>query len=284
VSGAPPPDAAPAGAAAPLRVLIVDDEPLARRGVRARLLALGGGGLEIVGECAGGRDAVRAIGELAPDLVFLDVQMPGLDGFGVIEAVGAERMPAVVFVTAYDQHALRAFDAHALDYLLKPIDDERFAVAVSRARQRVAERRSGARADALAARLAAALAGLGAPAAAPESASGDRLVVRDRGRVLLIDPAEVDWVEAEGDYVRLHVGGRGHLHRETMAAMEARLGPRRFARIHRSAIVNVDRVREVRPRGDREYTVVLRDGTRLGLSRGYRDRMRALLGGPGRGA
>ena len=261
---------------APLRALVVDDEPLARRGVRARLAALGG--VEIVGECAGGRDAVRAIGELAPDLVFLDVQMPGLDGFGVVDAVGAARMPPVIFVTAYDEHALRAFDAHALDYLLKPIDDERFAVAVARARQRVMERRSGARADALAARLAAALADAAAAPPTPTPAAGPRLVVRDRGRVLLIDPADVDWVEAEGDYVRLHVAGRGHLHRETMAAMEARLAPPRFARIHRSAIVNVDRVREVRPRGDREYTVVLRDGTRLGLSRGYRDRVRTLLG------
>jgi two-component system LytT family response regulator len=247
----------PGGAPPSLRALIVDDEPLARRGIRARLLAAGG--VEVVGECGSGREAVRAIGELAPDLVFLDVQMPGLDGFGVVDAVGAGRMPTVVFVTAYDQHALRAFEARALDYLLKPIDDERFAVMVARARQRVAERRAGARAD----------------------AAGERLAVRDRGRVLLVEPAEIDWVEAEGDYVRLHVGGRGHLHRETMAAMEARLAPLRFARIHRSAIVNVARVREVRPRGDREYTVVLRDGTRLGLSRGYRDRLRALLGEPG---
>lgn len=239
----------------PLRVAIVDDEPLARRGVRARLLKLGD--VEIVAESASGREAVVAIPESTPDVVFLDVQMPGLDGFDVVNAIGAEKMPVVVFVTAYDTHALRAFEAQALDYLLKPIDDDRFAAAVAQARRRVAERE----ARALVTRVVA-----------------ERIAVRDRGRVTLIDPQEIDWLEAEGDYVRLHVRGRGHLHRATMAVMEQSLDPTRFVRVHRSAIVNVAQIREVRRRGDREFTVILRDGTSVALSRGYRENVRALLG------
>jgi len=254
-----------AGSRAPLRVLVVDDEPLARRGIHARLGRMAD--VEIVGECASGREAVDAIRGLSPDLVFLDVQMPGLDGFGVVEAVGAERMPVVVFVTAYDQHALRAFEARALDYLLKPIDDERFEQAVARARARVAERRESA----VGRRLAAAPA---APAAPLE-----RILVRSGGRVLLVAADEVDWIEAAGDYLRLHVGPARHLLRETMGALEARLDPRRFVRIHRSTIVNVSRIRELQPYFNREYVVLLRDGTRLKLSRGYRERLELLLGG-----
>ena len=251
-----------AGSRAPLRVLVVDDEPLARRGIHVRLGRMAG--VEIVGECASGREAVDAIRGLSPDLVFLDVQMPGLDGYGVVEAVGAERMPVVVFVTAYDQHALRAFEARALDYLLKPIDDERFEQAVARARARVAERRESA----VGRRLAA------APAAPLE-----RILVRSGGRVLLVAADEVDWIEAAGDYLRLHVGPARHLLRETMGALEARLDPRRFVRIHRSTIVNVSRIRELQPYFNREYVVLLRDGTRLKLSRGYRERLELLLGG-----
>jgi two-component system LytT family response regulator len=236
-----------------IRALVVDDEPLARRGVRVRLERAGG--VEVVGECASGSEAVTAIGELSPDLVFLDVQMPGLDGFGVVEEIGAERMPPVVFVTAYDAHALKAFDVHALDYLLKPIDDERFDLAVERARRRITERAAMGR------QLAAVLA----------EVRDRRILIKDRGRVVIVNEADVDWVEAEGDYVRVHTGGRGHLLRETMSAMAERLDPARFARIHRSTIVNVSRIRELKPHPNREYTVVLRDGTQLKLSRGYRD-------------
>ena len=243
-----------------LRVLIVDDEPLARRGVRVRLERQES--IVVVGECGSGRDAVRAIAALEPDLVLLDVQMPGLDGFGVIEAVGAERMPTVVFLTAHHSHALRAFDAQALDYLLKPIDDERFALAIERARQRVHERTVAVRSREV-----------------PRPAE-PRIVVRDRGRVLLVSPDDIDWIAAEGDYVRIHAAGRGHLHRETMAAMAARLDPARFVRIHRSSIVNVARVRELRPSGDRELVVVLRDGTQLKASRRHRARLRVLTASP----
>ena len=229
-----------------MRVLIVDDEPLARRGVRLHLEAAGG--FEVVGESANGREAIADIQRLEPQAVFLDVQMPGVDGFGVVEAVGIGRMPITVFVTAYDSHALRAFEAHAIDYLLKPIDPQRFADAAARVRSLVL---SGA---------------------APQ-----RLVLRDGSRVLLIEPGDIDWVQADGDYVRVYVGGRGYLVRHTIAGMQERLDPSRFQRIHRSTIVNVARIREVRPDGDRRYRVVLRDGTSLTLSRGYRERLAALV-------
>ena len=239
-----------------IRALVVDDEPLARRGIRVRLERAEG--VEVIGESTNGPEAVAAIRELSPDLVFLDVQMPGLDGFGVVELVGAEQMPPVVFVTAYDAHALKAFDVHALDYLLKPIDDERFDVAVARARRRITER------AAFGSQLAAVLA----------EVRDRRILIKDRGKVIIVNEADVDWVEAEGDYVRVHTGGRGHLLRETMSAMAERLDPTRFARIHRSTIVNVSRIRELKSHPNREYTVVLHDGTRLKLSRGYRDALR----------
>lgn len=241
-----------------IHALIVDDEPLARHGIRVRLERLGG--VEVMGECATGSEAVTVIRHLAPDLVFLDVQMPGLDGFDVVEQVGVDRMPITIFVTAYDTHALRAFDVHALDYLLKPIDDERFDTAVERARRRIAEREGSA----MNRKLASAL----------EEIRPRRILIKDRGRVVILNESDVDWVEAEGDYVRVHTGGRGHLLRETMAAMEERLDPASFARIHRSAIVNVSRIRQLKPHANREYTVVLRDGTKLRLSRGYRDALR----------
>jgi two-component system LytT family response regulator len=268
-----------------IRTLVVDDEPLARRGIRARLARAGG--YAIVAECASGREAIGAIREHNPDVVFLDVQMPGIDGFGVIREIGAERMPVVIFVTAYDTHALRAFDAHALDYLLKPIDDDRFASAVERARRRVAERDESA----VARRLVALMQEVGSAADvshAGQTARVDspttppppgRIVVRDRDRVLLIDVSDIDWIGADGDYVRVHAAGKSHLLRDTMAAMEGRLDSSTFVRIHRSAIVNVDRIRELRPYSSREYSVILRDGTRLRLSRRYRDRLRAHLGG-----
>ena len=267
-----------------IRTLIVDDEPLARRGIRARLARAAD--YTVIAECASGREAIAAIREHRPDVVFLDVQMPGVDGFGVIREIGADRMPVVIFATAYDTHALRAFEAHALDYLLKPIDDDRFAAAVERARRRVAERDESA----VARRLVALMQEVGATvdgspaghsgrAEPPAAPSPGRIVVRDRDRVLLIDVTDIDWVGADGDYVRIHTAGKSHLLRDTMAAMEERLDRATFVRIHRSAIVNVDRIRELRPHSSREYSVILRDGTRLRLSRRYRDRLRPHLGG-----
>jgi len=270
-----------------IRAIIVDDELLARRGIRARLERAGG--YSVVAECASGREAVAAIREHKPSVVFLDVQMPGVDGFDVIDEIGADQMPVVIFVTAFDNHALKAFDAHAFDYLLKPIDDDRFATTIDRVKRRVVEREESE----VARRLAALMQDLrpalenaeqsgaarrietnDAPAGGPVS----RIVVRERDRVLLIDVGDIDWIGADGDYVRIHASGKSHLIRDTMAAMEQRLDPASFVRIHRSTIVNSTRIREMRPYSTREYAVILRDGTRLRLSRRYRERLRSHFG------
>jgi two-component system, LytTR family, response regulator len=256
-----------------IRVLIVDDEALARRGIRARLAAAAG--FEIAGEAATGREAVRAIAELDPDLVFLDVQMPGLDGFGVVAAVGAERMPVTVFVTAHDQHALRAFEAHALDYLLKPLDDERFIRVLERARRRIEERRGSELGRKLAAVLAeTGVAGSGATGGRPLG----RFLIKGGGRVQVLPVEEVDWIEAAGDYVRLHAGSRTHLLRDRISILAEQLDPALFVRIHRSTIVNMERIRELQPYGNGDYVVVLTDGTSLKLSRGYRDQLEEVFG------
>ncbi|MEM1127676.1 MAG: LytTR family DNA-binding domain-containing protein [Bacteroidota bacterium] len=261
-----------------LRVLIVDDELLARRGVRARLERAGN--VHVVAEAGSGREAIGLIQQHAEteapiDVVFLDVQMPGVDGFGVVEAVGAARMPVTVFVTAYDQHALRAFEAEALDYLLKPIHDGRFEAALARARSRVAERRESALgrrvADVLSDPPAARL-------ASPPVPTDTRFLVERGGRVAVVHADDIVWVEAAGDYVQLHTSSTIHLLRETMARMEKRLDPARFVRIHRSTIVRVDQVRELRPLPNREYGVVLVDGAEVRLSRSYRDRLASALG------
>ncbi|HLM67882.1 MAG TPA: LytTR family DNA-binding domain-containing protein, partial [Longimicrobium sp.] len=250
-----------------VRTLVVDDEPLAREGIRLRLAREEG--FEVVGECANGVEAVEAIHDLAPDLVFLDVQMPGLNGFEVLEEVDPRQAPVVVFVTAYDEYALRAFEVHALDYVLKPFDDDRFAATLRRVRERVAERHAGRMGDRLSGIMAELGLGNGARAAgeadAGERVFAERLVVRDGARIAFVPVAELDRVEADGDYVRLFCGARQHLIRRTMAQMEARLDPERFVRIHRSAIVAVDRIRELRPSFRGEYTVLLHDGTRLNL-------------------
>jgi two-component system LytT family response regulator len=266
-----------------IRAVIVDDEPLARRGIRARLERAGG--FAVVAECASGREAIVAIREHEPSVVFLDVQMPGIDGFGVIDEIGADRMPVVIFVTAFDAHALRAFEAHAFDYLLKPIDDDRFATTIDRARRRVVEREESV----VARRLAALMHDLRPALADAEQhqarlpdavdsatpASANRIIVKDRDRVLFIDVGDIDWIGADGDYVRIHTSGKSYLVRDTMGAMEERLDPSAFVRIHRSAIVNASRIKELRPYSSREYAVILRDGTRLRLSRRYRDRLRS---------
>ena len=261
-------------AAAPLRVLIVDDEPLARDSLRVILSAEHE--LEIVGECGDGAAAVAAIRSLAPDLVFLDVRMPGLDGFGVVDAIGTDRMPAVVFVTAYDEHAVRAFEINALDYVLKPFDDDRLRAALARARAHLELARDGA----LSRRLAGLLANV--PDAARDSAAGDggpawieRLQVPVGDRIRLVRVEEIDWIEGAGNYVRIHSGREKHLVRTTLAALERELNPRRFVRIHRSAIVNVDRVRELEPYTGGDYIAFLMDGRKLRVSRTYRDRLLA---------
>jgi two-component system, LytTR family, response regulator len=257
-----------------VRAAVVDDEPLARR----RLLALLADepDVEVVGEADGGSAAVRLITAARPDLVFLDVQMPGLDGFAVLRAVAPVHAPLVVFVTAYDEHAIRAFEVAAVDYLLKPVAEERFRAAVGRAVARVrdaARRGEGVDAAEVARRLAELAQRL--PAPAPETP--ERIPVRAHGSVTFVRVQDIDWVDATGDQVRLHVGRATHLLRDTMANVEARLPASRFVRIHRSAIVNVDRVREVQPWFKGDYVLILHDGTRLTSGRTYRERVQQLL-------
>jgi two-component system, LytTR family, response regulator len=244
-----------------IRVLIVDDEPLVRRGI-AVLLA-GEPGIEVVGEARNGTEALTLIRETAPDLAFLDVQMPELDGLGVLAALEPEERPAVVFVTAFDRYAVRAFDLHAVDYLLKPFDDERFRTALARVRGRL---QSGSAAAERAA-VNALLAELRGTSSGP-----DRLAVREQGHIVLVPVDEIDWIEAADNYVRLHRGRQYHLLRESLARLEETLDRRRFARIHRSAMVNLARVKALEPVPGGEYDVILTDGRRLTLSRGYRDR------------
>jgi two-component system LytT family response regulator len=250
-----------------IRTLIVDDEPVAR----ARVLALLGEepDIEVVGECVSGQQAVSAIADTAPDLIFLDVQMPEMDGFELARALGPDRMPAVVFVTAFDQYALRAFEIHALDYLLKPFSAQRFKSALSHARDQLAQRQ----ATTLGRQLLAWL-----PDIRRRDASADRLVVKSSGRVYFVRTADIDWCEAAGNYVCLHVGPQSHLLRETMNQLESDLDPHQFVRIHRCTIVNVDRIQELRSSFGGEHVVLLRSGTRLTLSRGYRDTLQARLG------
>ena len=219
-----------------IRTLVVDDEPLARE--RLTGLLFNEPDIEIVGQCRDGEEAITSIMDLSPDLVFLDVQMPQMNGFDVIEAVGNERMPLVIFVTAYDQHALKAFQVRALDYLLKPFDRERFTEALQRARKQIEREETGD----LGRRLLALVKDL-----RKDQPRAERLVVKAGGRLFFLRTDEIDWIEAAGNYVRLHVGNTSHLLRETMNAIEGRLDPEKFFRIHRSRIVNMERIQELQP-------------------------------------
>ncbi len=254
------------------RVLIIDDEPAARRGLN--LLLKAEADFEVAGEAGDAAAAIKLVRKVQPDLIFLDVQMPGGDGFDVLRALAPEERPLVVFVTAYNQHALQAFEVHAVDYLLKPFDDARFAETLQRVREALRSRQTAAlnaKVDQLIAQLAS------GGAAENDGGFNDRILVKSSGEIFFLKPGEIDWIEAEGDYMKFHVGGKSHLMRETMARLEARLDPKRFVRIHRSTIVNLDRVRKLSPSFVGEYVVVLQDGTKLKLSRGYQDKLQSHL-------
>jgi two-component system LytT family response regulator len=255
-----------------IRTVVVEDEPVARE----RLLALLGeeSDVEVVGACGDGREAAAAIEKMAPDLVFLDVQLPEMDGVTLARSLDPERRPAVVFVTAHDEYALHAFEIHALDYLLKPFSAQRFRAALSYAREHLAQRR----ATTLGRQILDMLPEMQKPAA--PSLTLDRLVVKSSGRIYFVRTADIDWCEAEGNYVRVHVGPQQHLVRETMNRMETQLDPAQFVRIHRSTIVNVDRIQELRSSFNGEHVVLLRTGTRLTMSRGYREGLQARLRRP----
>jgi two-component system, LytTR family, response regulator len=248
-----------------VRILLVDDEPLARERMRTALSRIQA--VEIAGECADGLEALAAIAKREPDLVLLDIQMPGLDGFGVIERVGVERMPTVVFVTAFDSYAVRAFEVHALDYVMKPFDPARFDAAVRRGMEQVRLRRMGEAGQRLAALMRELPPGL-------EPAHGryaTRILVREGGGFGFVETDRVDWLEAAGNYVRLHAAERRWLIRATLGAVHESLDPARFVRIHRSTIVNVGRIREVQPWVGGDYIAILKDGRRLRVSRTHRE-------------
>ena len=258
---------------AKIRALIVDDEPVARRGIRLSLQ--GEKDVEVIGECGDGREALTFIKEQQPDLVFLDVQMPLLDGFGVVAALGAERLPAIVFVTAYDEHAIRAFEAGALDYLLKPFERERFQKTLARARRQILNPDTddfNRRLDALLQSFKTELRGV--EQQPPPLA---RIAIKEAGRIFFLNVGEIDWIEAQGNYVQLHAGRESHLLRETMDGIEGKLGAARFLRIRRSTLVRVERIKELQPLFNGEYRVVLQDGTRLSSSRRYRKNLDSLL-------
>ena len=259
-----------------LRVLVVDDEPTARRGLR--LLLQKHPDLLVVGEASHVNEAEETVKTLKPDILLLDVQMPEHDGFELVRRLGRDRTPVVIFVTAYDEHALRAFEVNAVDYLLKPYEDARFDEAMDRAREAVRQRQG----DSVHLRLTQLLQYLESNAGATAEAGTagaltDRILIKSSGEIIFLKVRDVDWIEAEGDYMVFHTAGKSHMLRETMARLEARLDPRRFVRIHRSTIVNIDRVRKLTPSFAGEYAVILEDGTKLKLSRGYQERLQSLL-------
>jgi len=262
----------------PVRTLLVDDEPLALRGLAIRLEAHTD--VEIIGTCVNGREAVKAIKEQKPDLVFLDIQMPGFDGFSVVRSlVGEAEIPFVVFVTAYDEYALEAFEAHALDYLLKPVEEERLQEALDRVRlamsQRAAIEQNARLVDLIENMdqppVEALTAIIEQPTASIDSRYDPHLRIKDRGHITIVNIDDVDYIDAAGDYMCIHVGEKTHILRETMKTMEKRLDPKVFQRVHRSTIVNLDKVREVRPHSNGECFLSLTCGMELKVSRSYKD-------------
>jgi two-component system LytT family response regulator len=249
-----------------IQAIIVDDEELARN--RLKYLLEAESDIEVAAECKDGRKAVEVILTGKPDLLFLDVQMPEMDGFEVLQALGENHRPTVIFVTAYDQYALRAFETYALDYLLKPFNRARFRKAVQRARIQIARETR----DQIDHRLAALLKEVRA-----ENKYLERLVIRSAGRVIFLRTDDVEWFEGCANYVRLHVGKETHLMRERISALDSKLDPKKFVRIHRSSIVKIDQIKEMRISGDGEHVVILNNGSRLSLSRGFRDLFQKVL-------
>jgi two-component system LytT family response regulator len=249
-----------------IRTLIVDDEPLAREGIR--MLVERDAEIDVIGECTNGQQAISAITEKMPELLFLDIQMPEISGFEVLEAIGAQTLPCVIFVTAYDKYALRAFEVHALDYLLKPFTGERFQSALERAKAQIKSRGG----EQLNQKLVSLLEDI-----RKDKTYLERLVVKSAGRIFFLNVEEIDWIEAAENYVRLHTGRESHLIHGTMNKLASRLDPARFLRIHRSTIINVKRIKELQPMFHGEYVVTLRDGTQLNSGRSYRQKLQNLL-------
>lgn len=250
-----------------IRVLVVDDEPLAREKIRT--MVEDDPEIEIIGECVNGQEAVAAVQSLLPDLMLLDVQMPLVDGFAVLDALKSAHLPAVIFITAFDHYAVHAFEVHALDYLLKPFDRERFNAAIAHAKAHLRREHSGQ----LDPRILALLKQIEA-----DSKHLERLVVKTSGRVFFLLTDDIDWIEAEGNYVNVHTAQKAHLLRESISSLEAQLDSRKFIRIHRSTIVNLSCIKELQSWSHGEYHVILHDGTQLTLSRNYRENLQNVLG------
>ena len=251
----------------PIRVLLSDDEALARE--RLRRMLEDQPDLQIVAECGDGKSAIALIKQEKPDLVFLDIQMPEVDGFGVIAALQGEHVPLTIFVTAYDKYAMKAFEVHALDYLLKPVGKDRLSEALGHARKQLSHPSEAT----FQRKLLDLLADLESRQQAPQ-----RIVIKADGEIVCLKPNEIDWAESAGNYVCLHVGPNTHILRETITSLESRLGQRQFLRVHRSTLVNVDRIKALRPSLDGDYSILLRDGTKLTLSRGFRENVLKRLG------
>jgi len=251
----------------PIRVLLSDDEALARE--RLRSLLEDEPDLEIVAECGDGKSAIALIKREKPDLVFLDIQMPEIDGFGVVSALRDQPMPLTIFVTAYDRYAMKAFEVHALDYLLKPVAKDRLSEALGHARKQLAQPSEAM----FQRRVLNLLSELDARPSAPQ-----RIVIKADGEIVCLKPNEIDWAESAGNYVCLHVGAATHILRETITSLESRLGHHQFLRVHRSTLVNVDRIKTLRPSLYGDYSILLRDGTKLTLSRGFRENVLKRLG------
>lgn len=265
----------PTSTPGPLRTLLVDDEPLARQ--RMRMLLDRHPDIQVLAECADGPEAVIAIDALAPDLVFLDVEMPTLDGFGVLDCLADGPLPSIVFVSGHDKYALEAFDTHAVDYLLKPVAAERVDRALERIRSRRAADSPAAEAtDAGLRSLATSMRDDAAPGGT-ERRGAARIAVKTDGQLVLLSPEEIGWIEAEGNYVRVHARGTSFVMRETMKRMELRLDPNQFVRIHRGAIINIDSIDVLEPWQHGEYVVRLKDGVRLMASRVFVGRLKALI-------
>ena len=256
-----------------IRTLIVDDEPLAREGLRLQIEEYPD--IEIIGECFNGRDAVATIKKQSPDLVFLDIQMPELDGFGVVEKIGAEQMPTVIFVTAYDEYALRAFEAHALDYLLKPVDDDRLRLALKRVKAQITRQSDYEFKGQIAALLQELKTARHDDGRQEKCLS--RIPIKTNERIFFLEVKDIDWIETQDNYLQLHVKGESYLLRETMSRIERKLDPAKFLRIRRSTLVGIDKIRELQPLFNGEYVVVLQNGKQLQSSRRYRRNLETLL-------
>ena len=243
-----------------IRAVIVDDESLARKNVK-RFLATEPD-ISVIAECSGGSEAIKVIQELSPDLLFLDIQMPGIDGFEVLHAIRESKMPIIIFVTAYDQHALKAFEIHALDYLLKPLKQERFKRSIERVRTQMAMGDSREITPGLKALIGK---------IETDQNHVSRFMIKSSNRVVLVKTGEIDWIESAANYALLHVGDKNYVVRETMQALETKLSPKSFQRISRSAIVNLERIKELQPMGKGQYVIILTNGMRLTMSRGIRD-------------